>query len=149
MNYWLLKSEAATYSIDTLKKEKKTAWSGVRNYAARNFLMNMKKGDLVLFYHSNANAGVYGIAKVASEPYPDPSQFDQKSHYFEPRATGEKPVWYCPDIAFVEKLKNPVSREEMKLDPKLAGMLVLSHPRLSVQPVSEKHFRYIRETLAA
>lgn len=145
MNYWLLKSEAQTYSIDHLKRDKMTPWEGVRNYAARNFLMNMQKGDLVLFYHSNANAGVYGIAKVASTPHADASQFDKKNYHFEPRATKEKPVWYCPDIAFVEKLKNPVSRDEMKLDPKLAGMLVLTHPRLSVQPVSEKHFRYIRE----
>lgn len=145
MQYWLIKSEAETYSIDTLKSDKCTPWSGVRNYAARNFMMKMRAGDLCLFYHSNKDAGVYGIAKVASDPHPDPSQFDTEGPYFEPRATREKPVWYCVDMVFAEKLKHPVLREEMKLDAELSGMLVLTHPRLSVQPVSEKHFEYIHE----
>jgi len=145
MNYWLIKSEAATYSIDHLKREKVTPWSGVRNYAARNFMMKMKKGDLMLFYHSNANAGIYGIAKAASDPHPDESQFDKKKYHFEPRATREKPVWYCVDVAFVEKFKEPMLRDEIKLDPTLAGMVVLTHPRLSVQPVSEKQFYHVRQ----
>ncbi len=148
MNYWLLKSETETYPIDDLKRDKVTPWEGVRNYAARNFMMKMEKGDLCLFYHSGTDAGVYGVAKVTSKPHPDQTQFDQKNYHFEPRATREKPVWHCPDIAFVQKFKHPLLRDEMKLDPKLAGMVVLSHPRLSVQPVSEKHFNYIRDELS-
>jgi predicted RNA-binding protein with PUA-like domain len=148
MNYWLIKSEGESYSIDDLKRDKVTAWEGIRNYAARNFMMKMKKGDLVLFYHSNANAGVYGIAKITSDPHADETQFDKKNYHFEPRATKEKPVWYCVDVGFVEKFKEPILREEIKLDPKLAGMIVLTHPRLSVQPVSEKQFMYIRESLS-
>ena len=105
MNYWLLKSEGTSYSIDDLKRDKVTPWSGVRNYQARNFMQSMHVGDLCLFYHSSANpAGIYGIAKVASKAKADETQFDKKSHYFEPRASKAKPVWFCADIKFVKKL---------------------------------------------
>jgi predicted RNA-binding protein with PUA-like domain len=148
MNYWLLKSEGTSYSIDDLKRDKVTAWTGIRNYQARNFMMQMEKGDLILFYHSQSDPnGVYGIAKVAAKAHLDETQFDKKNYHFEPRATKEKPVWYCPDIMFVEKLENPVSLTEIKLDPELEGMMLRRRARLSVQPVSEKHFRYIREML--
>jgi predicted RNA-binding protein with PUA-like domain len=156
MNYWLIKSEGDCYSISDLKKDKKTAWTGVRNYQARNFMRDdMHKGDLVLYYHSNAKPnGVYGIAKVASERYPDPTQFEkgravEPMEYFDPKATKEKPIWFLVDIAYVETFKNPISLDEIKLDPKLEGMVVRqTGSRLSVMPVSEKHFNYIREVLA-
>jgi predicted RNA-binding protein with PUA-like domain len=148
MNYCLIKSEADCYSIDDLKKDKNTAWTGVRNYQARNFMQSMAVGDGVLFYHSNGTkeypTGVYGIAKVVKIAHPDETQFEKGGEYFEPRATHEKPVWYCVDVGFVEKFKNLVSLTEIKLDPKLAGIMVAqTGSRLSVQPVSEKHFARI------
>jgi predicted RNA-binding protein with PUA-like domain len=145
--YWLLKTEAESYPIEQLQKDKKTPWTGVRNFRARNFMRDdMKVGDLCLFYHSmEKNKGVYGIAKVASKPYPDPTQFDKKSDYFEPRATREKPVWILVDIAFVKILKKPVLASEMKIDPKLKNMLLWKIQRLSIQPVSEKEFKHIEQ----
>lgn len=146
MKYWLLKSEGDSYPISQLKKEKKTAWTGVRNYRARNFMRDeMHKGDLCLFYHSGSDMGVYGIAKVASEPYPDPLQFDKKSHYYDEKATKEKPIWILVDIAFVRECEHPISLAEIKTDPHLDGMMVRTPVRLSIQPVSEKHFKYIEK----
>ena len=151
MNYWLIKSEGDCYSIDDLKHDKKTAWVGVRNYQARNFMVrDMKVGDGVLFYHSNgtinAPTGIYGLAKVASKSHPDESQFDKKDMHYDPKATKIKPIWFCVDMAFVKKFKHPVELGELKLDPALSGMLVLARgSRLSVMPVSEKHFNHIVE----
>jgi len=145
MNYWLLKTEGEIYPIEALQKDKKTAWTGVRNFRARNIMRDeMKIGDLCLFYHSmEKNKGVYGIAKVASAPYPDPTQFDKKSDYFEPRATKDKPVWMLVDVAFVKKFKEPVLASEMKLDPKLKSMVLWKIARLSIQPVSQGEFEHI------
>lgn len=148
MNYWLIKSEGDCYSIDDLKKDKKTAWTGVRNYQARNFMQKMTVGDGVLFYHSNGTkenpTGVYGLATVVKIAHPDETQFERGGEYFEPRATREKPVWYCADMGFVEKFKNPVSLTEIKIDPALAGIpVVQTGSRLSVQPLSAKHFARI------
>jgi len=149
MQYWLLKSETGSYEIDDLKREKKTFWTGVRNYQARNFLKDMKKGDLCLYYHSGKDTGVYGVAKVVSKAKPDQTQFDKKSHYFEPRATKEKPVWFCPEVQFVQKFKTYVPLGAIKADPHLKGIVVAQQgSRLSVQPVSEKHFNYIVKELA-
>lgn len=147
--YWLLKSEGDVYGIDALKKDKKTPWTGVRNYRARNIMRDeMSVGDLCLFYHSSSNPmGVFGIAKVNSRPYPDPTQFDKKSDYFDPKATKEKPIWYLVDVVYVKKLERPVTLAEMKAESALAGMMVTKPIRLSVQPVSEKHFRHIVETM--
>lgn len=149
MNYWLMKTEPEGYSIDDLKRDKKTPWGGVRNYQARNFMVQMQKGDLVLFYHSSCTpTGVYGMGKVANVAHPDETQFDAKSDYFDPKATKEKPIWQCVDVAFVKKFKNPITLEAIKFEPKLEGMRVRERgSRLSVQPVSEKHFRYITETM--
>jgi predicted RNA-binding protein with PUA-like domain len=140
MNYWLMKSEPESYGIEHLKKDK-----SIRNFLARNFMRQMQIGDEVLFYHSSCKVpGVYGIAKVASLPYPDPTQFDAKSRYFEPRATKEKPVWDLVDIAYVGTLKNPVPLSEMRTNPKLAGMEILKpRSRLSVTPVSPTSFSEI------
>lgn len=147
-NYWLLKSEPETYSIDALKTERETAWTGVRNYQARNFMMAMKPGELCVFYHSGAAKECVGVAKVVGEPYPDPTQFDTKSHYFDPKATKEKPRWMLVDVRFVKKFKIPVTLAEVKRDPVLKNMMLARATRLSVQPVDKKHFDYI-ESLSA
>lgn len=146
MNYWLIKSEGDCYSIDNLKKDKKTTWNGVRNYQARNFMRDsMKVGDLVLFYHSNSKPiGVYGVAKVASAPHPDGTALDKNDEHYDPKSTKEKPIWECVDFAFVEKLQRPISLEEIKHDHKLGGIMVAQRgSRLSIQPVSKAHFERI------
>lgn len=146
MNYWLLKSEAICYSIDDLKRDKKVAWSGIRNYQARNFMRdNMKVGDLCLFYHSSAEPScVVGIAKVSSLPHPDETQWDKKDEHFDPKATKEKPIWICVDVSFVEKFKTEISLGRIKIDPKLKGIAVAqTGSRLSIQPVSKEHFEHI------
>jgi predicted RNA-binding protein with PUA-like domain len=149
MNYWLIKSEAGCYGIDDLKKDKKTSWAGVRNYQARNFMMKgMEVGDGVLFYHSNGTkenpAGVYGLAKVASKAYADETQFNKKDDHYDIKATKENPIWYCVDMAFVKKFKEPVLLFEIKIDPAFAGMPLLARgQRLSIMPVSKKHFENI------
>lgn len=152
MKYWLVKSEADCYSIDDLKKDKKTAWTGIRNFQARNFMQkDMSVGDLVLYYHSNSEpTGIYGIAKVASKPHPDMTQFEKDGEYFEPRATKDKPVWYCVDLAFVKKFKSPISLADLKKDEELRGMPVIKRGmRLSVQPVLEKHYSRITTHFAS
>ncbi|MCB1054562.1 MAG: EVE domain-containing protein [Acidobacteria bacterium] len=146
--YWLVKSEPESYSLDDLERDGKTLWDGVRNYQARNFMRDdMKLGDGVLYYHSNEKPpAVVGLARVAREAYPDPSQFDPKSDYHDPKATPEAPRWVVVDIEFVERLARPVSLDEMKADSGLEGMLLLQRgQRLSVMPVEEKHFRRIVE----
>jgi predicted RNA-binding protein with PUA-like domain len=145
MNYWLLKTEPSAYSIDDLKRDKRTAWEGVRNYQARNFMREMKVGDKVLVYHSSTEPiGVVGIAKVIKAAYPDPSQFNKKDSHYDEKATQEKPRWFCPDIAFVKKFTHPLLLGAIKADPALRGIMVAqTGSRLSVQPVSEKHFTYI------
>ena len=146
MQYWLMKSEPTAYSIDDLKRDKRTAWEGVRNYQARNFMKQMQAGDRVLFYHSSSNPmGVLGTAKVVEAAHADQSQFDKKDSHFDPKATKEKPIWYCVDIVFVEKFAQPVLLGAIKADAALRGIMVAAPgSRLSVQPVSEKHFNVIR-----
>lgn len=145
-----MKSEASCYSIGDLKRDKKTAWTGVRNYQARNFMRDMQKGDLVLFYHSNGTVqeptGVYGIAKVSAVAHPDETQFNTKDDHYDPKATRTQPIWECVDIAFVKQFKHPVRLDEIKFEPQLSGMMVVQRgSRLSVQPVSERHFNVITE----
>ena len=147
MKYWLMKSEPEAYSIDALKRDGKTFWNGVRNYQARNFLRDeVKTGDWVLFYHSNAEpSGVAGLARVTSPGYPDPSALDRKSPYFDPKATKENPIWYVVDVEFAEKFPRLIELEELKAQPDLQGMLVLKRgQRLSVQPVERAHFEAVR-----
>ena len=144
--YWLIKSEGDCYSIDDLKKDRQSQWSGVRSYQARNFMRDeMSIGDLALFYHSNSKpSGVYGVAQVISKPHPDTTQFDSKDEHFDPRSSEENPIWMCVNFKFVSKLKHPISLQEIKINPKLEGMLVRRKgDRLSIQPVSQKHFDYL------
>src|SRR6188768_3192516 len=118
MNYWIMKTEPDVFSFSDLKKRpKKTEpWNGVRNYQARNFMRDeMKPGDFILFYHSSCEVpGVAGIAKVSSAPYPDSTQFDKKSEYYDPKATQETPRWFLIDVTFDKDLKKFVSLEELK-----------------------------------
>lgn len=146
-NYWLLKTEPTSYSIDDLKEDKTTSWSGVRNYQARNFIASMKKGDLILLYHSGGLApAVTGIGKVASDPYPDQSQFDRKDSHYDEKATKDKPIWTAIDIGFISKLVEPLTLFQIKQDNTLSRMAVTQKgSRLSVLPVSQKHFEYIKK----
>ncbi|MCA9750625.1 MAG: EVE domain-containing protein [bacterium] len=146
--YWLMKSEPGTYSIHDLERDGTTAWDGVRNYRARNFLRDeIQPGDLVLFHHSNADPpGVAGIAKVAKGGYPDPTQFDRKSKYFDAKAERSAPRWFLVDVTFEEKFEDVVSLAAMKEEPALDGMWVLKKGmRLSVQPVEKAHFERVRK----
>ncbi|HEX7004813.1 MAG TPA: EVE domain-containing protein [Trueperaceae bacterium] len=148
MGQWLIKSEPGAFSFDDLlkAKDRTTVWDGVRNYQARNFIRDgMKVGDKVLYYHSStAQPGVVGIAEVASEPYADPSQFDPKSRYFDPKSTPEQPRWFTVDVRGVEPLPRTVTLAEMKEESSLAGLkLVQRGSRLSVMPVSGPEYRKI------
>lgn len=149
MQYWLLKTEPSCYSIDDLKRDHVGMWDDVRNYQARNFLRAMKKGDIVLIYHSSTDViGVAGVGAVAKIAYPDPTQFDTTSYKYDPKSTKESPRWDAIDVKFVKKYPRVVTLAELKNDPFFNDMLVVKKGmRLSVQPVQEKHIQRI-ETLA-
>ena len=144
---WLMKSEPGSYSIDALARDGKTAWEGVRNYQARNFMRDqMRPGDPVLFYHSNADPlGVAGLARVASAAYPDRSALDPSSHYFDEKASEDDPRWYLVDIEFVERFPRVVTLDELRATPGLEKMLVINRSRLSVQPVTDEEYRIVVE----
>ena len=131
MSYWLVKSEPSSYSWDQLKKDGKTTWDGVRNYAARNHLKAMKKGDEVFFYHSNEGVEIVGIAKVAKEHYQDPTTDDAN--------------WVVVDLKPHKGLKKPVPLSVIKADKRLANMALVRLGRLSVQPVTEEERAVIME----
>jgi predicted RNA-binding protein with PUA-like domain len=142
MKYWLAKTEPDVYSIDDLARDRKTLWTGVRNYQARNFLREMKRKDVVLIYHSNAEPpGLAGIAEVSKEDVADPTQFDKSGEYYDPKASVEQPRWFCPEVAFVKKLPELASLDCLRAQKSLEGLLLLQKgSRLSVIPVSERHF---------
>lgn len=151
VRYWLMKSEPDVYSIEDLKRDGKSPWTGVRNYQARNFMRDeMQVGDLVLFYHSNAEPpGVAGIAKIASAAYPDFTALDAASEYYDPKASTQNPIWMMVDVAFVKKFPRIVSLDELRAESVLSDMLVLRRGmRLSVQPVIDAHALHIM-TLSA
>jgi predicted RNA-binding protein with PUA-like domain len=129
MNYWLVKSEPGTYSWDDFVKEGQTCWTGVRNYAARLHLRSMKKGDEVLFYHSNEGTDIVGIGKVIKEAYQDPTTDDDR--------------WSAVDLKPVRKLKKPVALDTIKKDKRLANMALVRIGRLSVQPVTDSEYKLI------
>ncbi len=131
MNHWLVKSEPVKYSWDKFVKDGITFWDGVRNYAARNSLREMKKGDLVLFYHSNEGMEVVGLAKVAKEHYQDPTSDDAN--------------WLAVDLKPFKKLKKPVTLAQIKAEKKLQGIALVRIPRLSVMPLKVEEFDYILE----
>lgn len=145
MKYWLMKSEPTSYSIDDLKRDGSTCWDGVRNFQARNFMRDeMKKGDRVLFYHSNTNPpAVVGLSEVVRSAYPDPTARDPDDPHYDPKASSENPRWFMVDIRFREKFAGPVSLERLKSTPGLEQMLVTQRSRLSVQPVRPEEFRIV------
>ncbi len=152
MRYWLMKSEPGNYSIDDLKRDGKTDWTGVRNYQARNFMhKEMKVGDLALFYHSNAEpSGVVGLMKVSGEARPDRFQFDKKSDYYDEKATREEPIWFCTEVAFVEKFAGVVSLADLRANPKLAKMEILRKgSRLSVTPSTKDEIKEVLKMAGA
>lgn len=148
-NYWLMKTEPEVFGIDDFlkKKDKTTCWEGVRNYQARNFMRDMKEGDLVLIYHSNANPpGIAGVAKVSREAYPDHFSWDKKSKYFDAGSTQEKPRWFMVDVTLDKKFKQFLSLDFLREQKSLASMVILKKGnRLSVTPVSEKEFKIIQD----
>ena len=144
-NYWLMKSEPDEFSIDDLKARKTEPWSGVRNYQARNFICEMKAGDGVLFYHSSCEVpGVAGIASVVASAYPDPTQFDPKSDYFDAKAARTDPRWSLVDVRFKRKLGRTITLTELKERREL-GDFALLRPgnRLSVLPVTKAQWDFI------
>ena len=146
VKYWLVKSEPGAYSIDDLVKDKKTHWDGVRNYQARNFIRDdMKKGDKVLFYHSNADPNaVVGVCEVVKEGYPDFTALDPEEKHFDPKSKKDEPAWFMVDIKLIKKFKQPVTLLEIKENPKLQNMrLVQRGNRLSVMPIEKNEFTEI------
>ena len=146
MAYWLMKSEPDAYSIDDLSNDGRDMWDGIRNYQARNMMRDdMKIGDEIFFYHSNCKEpGIVGIAKVASKPYPDPTQFDKKSRYFDAKSDKASPRWLLVDVAFVRKLARNISLTEIKAQKSLEDMILTRKGnRLSIMPVSKKHWTRI------
>ncbi len=146
MKYWLMKSEPDAFSIDELAKVGREPWTGVRNYQARNFMRQMEVGDGVMFYHSSTGVpGIVGLAEVASVPYPDPTQFLKKSHYFDPKSTREDARWSLVDVAFKRKLKRVISLEELKANAALFDdfSLLRRGNRLSVSPVTAAQWKTI------
>ena len=149
MKYWLLKSEPSTYGIDHLKKDGATAWTGVRNYQARNFMRDqMQAGDGVLFYHSSCEVpGIAGLAEVACAAYPDESQFDKKSPYYDPAAKRDAPRWFNVDVRALKKTRL-LSLEEMRKQKPLAKMVTLRPGnRLSITPVTELEWKHVLSLL--
>lgn len=145
--YWLLKSEPESYSIDQFEKDKKTLWTGVRNYLARNFMTDsMKPGDQFLFYHSNAEPpGIVGLGEVVRAGVPDPTALDPKSDYYDPKAAKDHPIWTCAEVKFVRRLPL-LSLESLKSVRALSGMALLARgQRLSVQQVTAKEWATILE----
>jgi predicted RNA-binding protein with PUA-like domain len=142
---WLMKSEPEVCSIHDLAREGSTSWEGVRNYQARNFMRDdMRVGDPVLFYHSNADpTGVAGLARVCRTAYPDPTARDPGSEYHDPKATDDDPRWYMVDIEFVEAFPRVVTLDELRGTPGLEKMLVINKSRLSVQPVTDAEYETV------
>jgi predicted RNA-binding protein with PUA-like domain len=145
MNYWLFKSEPATYGIDHLAQDRITAWTGVRNYQARNFMRDeMRKGDRGFFYHSSCEVpGIAGIVEISRAAYPDESQFDRKSRQYDPGASKDNPRWVNVDVKFVKKTR-VVSLDELRSHKALGNMRLLQRGnRLSITPVTQAEWEFI------
>lgn len=146
MNYWLMKSEPESYSIDHLRSAPQEIghWDGVRNYQARNFLRDsMQIGDLAFFYHSNCKMpGIAGIATIVSDSYPDYTAFDPDSKYYDPRSNPDKPRWYIRDIKLVTKFNEIIPLSQLRANPKLSTMVILkTGNRLSITPVTKQEWQ--------
>lgn len=144
-----MKSEPSEYSIDDLAHDGQSSWFGVRNYQARNYMRDMMQvGDRVLFYHSSCPIpGIYGLAEVVSVPHPDETQFEVGEDYYDPKATLERPIWYCVDVGYISTLARPLTLQMIRDTPRLETMRILQRGnRLSITPVTEEEweiFHYI------
>lgn len=153
MAYWLMKTEPDVFGIDDLiaRPQQTEPWDGIRNYQARNFMRDeMQVGDEVFFYHSNATPpGIVGIARIASEAYPDPTQFDPDSKYFDPKSDPDNPRWLLVDVAFVRKFDRILSLQELKDNAdKLPEFRLLARGnRLSIMPVEKRHWQAVLKLL--
>jgi predicted RNA-binding protein with PUA-like domain len=148
--FWLLKSEPEAYSIDQFAKDKTTLWTGVRNYLARNLMTeSMKPGDKFFFYHSNAEpTAIVGLGEVVRPGVPDPTAFDKKSEYFDPKSSKSAPTWTCAEVKFLKKFSRVLTLDELRGFPELAGLPLLAKgQRLSVQQASAKDFAFILDRL--
>lgn len=148
--YFLMKSEADVFSIDDLAKKKQEPWDGVRNHQAKKIMMSMSKGDQAFFWASNTKEpGIVGLMKVVKEAYPDETQFDRTSKYYDPKATRERPIWYNVDVALEEKFDNPILLKDLKTYEELKDMPLFLMKRLSVQPVPTHNWEFILDSVAS
>ncbi len=147
MQYWLMKSEPDEFSFADLERKGREPWTGVRNYQARNFMRAAKVDDIVLFYHSNCDEpGIAGLAKVSKLAFPDPTQFDPKSDYFDSKAKQSEPRWFCIEVKFYKKFKSHIDLENLKSNRELKSMLIMRPGnRLSVTPVTAAEFKVIQK----
>ena len=145
--YWLFKSEPDAYSFEKLHKDRTTPWSGVRNFQARNNMIEMQIDDLGFFYHSSiAEPAAVGIVRVVKTAYPDFTAFERGGEYYDPRSTPEKPKWMMVDVEYVEPLEHPVTLARMRAEPRLVAMPLLKRgQRLSVQPVMPHEWKIVLE----
>jgi predicted RNA-binding protein with PUA-like domain len=150
--FWLMKSEPESYSIDQLSRDGKTFWTGVRNYQARNFMMNsMQKGDRFLFYHSNAEpTAIVGQGEIFRTSMPDTTALDKNSDYYDAKASTDHPIWFCAEVGFIEKFSHPFELSEIRQTKELSDMpLLRPGQRLSIQPVSAAEFKFILKKCGA
>jgi predicted RNA-binding protein with PUA-like domain len=144
MNYWLMKSEPDVFSIDHLFAKKVAGWDGVRNYQARNFLRGMRRGDRAFFYHSSTvPPGIAGIVRIVKEAYADPSQFNPRSEYYDPKSTRKAPRWDQVDVRFEAKFACLLTLDDIRKNPELQTMSLLRRSRLSVQPVTAREWAVV------
>jgi len=149
VQYWLFKSEPDVFGIDRLERERRTEWSGVRNFQARNNMAAMHVGDRGFFYHSSTKPpGIAGVCEVVREAYPDFTQFDPASEYYDPASKPERPKWKMVDVAFVCAFPRLITLDELRAMPELEGMTLLRRARLSVQPVEERYWNAINDVAA-
>ncbi len=145
--YWLMKSEPTSFSIDDLAKRSQQTepWDGVRNYQARNFLQSMQKADRAFYYHSSCpTPGIVGITEIIRTAYPDKTAFDPSNHHYDPKSKRDKPTWFCVDIKLIEKFRQPITLETLKKQPYLASMRLLQKGnRLSIMPITSKEWEAI------
>ena len=153
MNYWLMKSEPSTFGIDHLAaaKNRTTGWDGVRNFQARNYLREMKKGDLAFFYHSSCDVvGIAGIASIAREAYPDPTAFDRRNDHYDAESDPQNPRWFMVDVKLVKKFDRVITLDELRshVGGKLQNMIVLKRGnRLSITPVTKSEWEFIESLM--
>ncbi len=150
MQYWLFKSEPHAYGFEQLRADGTTPWTGVRNWQARGTMQAMALGDLGFFYHSSIpRPAAVGVCRVVKAAYPDFTQFDPSSEYYDATSRPERPKWYMVEVEYVEPLPHPVTLAQMRAEPRLEGMVLLRRGRLSVQPVTQREWEIVLELARA